>query len=124
MIKKLTDSLGEWLYLVFRVIVGLMFLAHGTGKLFGWGGNAIDPGFSLVFLAGIIETIVGLAIALGAYTRWAGALGSVTMIVAYFYAHAPNGWLPLANKGELALMYFAAFLILMKEGGGKWSVKE
>lgn len=124
MIKNITDKYGEWFYLVFRVLVGLMFLTHGTAKLFGWGGNAVDPGFTLIFLAGIVETLVGITATIGLYTRWAGALGAVTMLVAYFYAHAPNGWLPLANKGELALMYFAAFLVLMKGGGGKWSIKE
>lgn len=74
---KLIERYSDYLYFVFRVFVGLLFFQHGAQKLFGWfGGNAVEL-LGLMGLAGLIESVGGLAIALGLFTRpfaFAGAL--------------------------------------------------
>ena len=71
----------------------------------------------------MIEFFGGLALAVGLFTRLAALGGLATMISAYFIAHFPNGWVPIMNKGELAVLYFAAFLILIIYGAGKFSLE-
>lgn len=117
----------DYIYFVFRVFVGLLFLQHGLQKLFGAfggiGGNAVELS-SLFGAAGIIEFIAGIVITLGLFTRLAAFIAAIEMLVAYFMVHAPNGSIPLLNQGELALLYFASFLVLMVHGAGKWSVEK
>ena len=119
------NKFQEYLYFVFRVVVGLLFLQHGGQKLFGWfgglGGNPAEL-ISLMGLAGVIEFFGGLAIVLGLFTRLTAAIAAVEMIVAYFVAHTPQGQIPLLNKGEPALLFFASFLVLLAYGPGKWSL--
>lgn len=117
--EKFCGKYGDWLYLLFRVLVGLMFFLHGWMKLFG-----DSPVAGLFLVAGIIELIVGAGVFLGFFTRGLAIVGGVQMLVAYFYAHASGGLSPLVNKGELALMYFAAFLVLNKLGAGIWSLEK
>jgi len=122
MINKIAEKYGNWMYVVFRVFVGLMFFQHGAQKLFGWFGGQSAELISLMGLAGAIETVGGILIAVGFLTRWAAAVSAIQMLAAYFMMHFPKSWTPIANKGELALLYFAAFLVLIKEGAGRWSV--
>ncbi|MEK6960826.1 MAG: DoxX family protein [Nanoarchaeota archaeon] len=122
MIKKIAEKYGDQMYIVFRVFVGLMFFQHGAQKLFGWFGGQSAGLFTLMGLAGIVETFGGILIAIGLLTRWAAAVSAIQMLAAYFMMHFPKAWTPIANKGELALLYFAAFLVLMKEGAGKWGI--
>ena len=58
------------------------------------------------------------------FTRLAAAVSAIEMVIAYFKVHAPNGLIPLVNQGELALLYFVAFLVLMVYGAGKWSLEK
>ena len=117
----------DYFYLVFRVFVGLLFLQHGLQKVFGMfggiGGNTV-PLMSLFGAAGLIELIAGIAITLGLFTRLAAAASAIEMVVAYFIVHVPNGLIPLVNQGELALLYFASFLVLILYGAGKWSLEK
>ncbi|MBI2508306.1 DoxX family protein [Candidatus Woesearchaeota archaeon] len=119
------NKFQDYLYFVFRVVVGLLFLQHGGQKLFGWfgglGGNPAEL-VSLMGLAGIIEFFGGLAIVLGLFTRLAAGVTAIEMIIAYFMAHAPRGAIPLLNQGEPALLFFASFLVLLAYGAGKWSL--
>ena len=121
------NSYKDYLYFVFRVFVGLLFLQHGLQKLFGaFGGVGGQPVelLSLFGLAGLIEFLGGIAIAVGLFTRLAAFISAIEMLVAYFTVHAPNGLIPLVNQGELALLYFATFLVLMVYGAGKWSLEK
>jgi len=127
----------DYFYFVFRVFVGLLFLQHGLQKLFGLlGGYGIpgtagflaDLGFPVpiffAYIAGGIELIAGLAIALGIFTRLGATLAAIEMPIAYFMAHVPNGLIPIVNQGELALLYFAAFLVIIAFGARKWSLEK
>lgn len=116
--EKFCEKYGDWLYLLFRALVGLMFFLHGWVK---FAEEQAPTGLFLV--AGIVELVVGAGVFLGFFTRGLAIVGGVQMLVAYFYVHASGGLSPLVNKGELALMYFAAFLVLNKLGAGIWSLE-
>jgi len=103
----------EYGYMIFGLIVGILFAMHGLQKLFGWFGGEKQALMSLMGAAGVIELAVGLCIIAGMYVSYAAILGAITMLVGYFMFHAPQGWNPLTNKGELALLYFAAFMVLI-----------
>ena len=109
------------MYVLFRLIVGGLFMLHGVTKYGLLGGSAVEMG-SLLWFAGVIETVGGLFLVLGLFTRVVAAICAAEMLVAYFMAHFPQGWSPLANKGEPALLFFAAFLVLAGHGAWKWSL--
>ena len=119
MMDTLAKRYGSAMHVVFRVLVGLMFFLHG-GQKFGWFGGQAQPLMGLMGAAGIIEIVVGLLVLVGFWTRFAAAVGAVEMIVAYGMVHASGGWNPLVNKGELALLYLGAFLVLVAYGAGPW----
>jgi putative oxidoreductase len=73
-------------------------------------------------VAGILEFLGGLLVLLGLFTRPVAFLLSGEMAVAYFMVHAPQGFWPLLNRGELAVLYSFVFLYLAVAGGGAWSV--
>lgn len=109
------------LYAVFRIVFGLLFASHGAQKLFGmFGGEKVDV--PLMILAGWIELLGGLLIALGLFTGIAAFITSGMMAVAYFMAHAPGGFWPLVNHGEAAVLYCFAFLYMAARGSGPLSL--
>lgn len=111
------------IYAFFRFFAGLLFLFHGTQKLFGFPGDR-DPVAlsSLAGMAGLIETVGGLMIALGFYAAPAAFVASGTMAVAYFLRHAGQGFLPIVNRGELAVLYCFGFLLIAAMGSGRYSI--
>jgi putative oxidoreductase len=109
-------------YAIFRVLVGLFFVLHGAQKLFGILGGSAQPLVSLMGIAGIIEFVGGILIALGLFTVPVAIVTALEMLVAYVMAHAPKGALPIANGGELALLFFAAFFYIIFEGSGRYSL--
>ena len=110
-------------YALMRIMVGLLFLSHGLSKLvhFPVPPPPEAPAF-VIYAAGPIELLCGLLVALGLLTRWAAFLASGTMAVAYFLAHFPRGFFPIANGGELAVLYCFTFLLIAAHGAGIWSV--
>ena len=114
----------DYAYFIFRVLVGLLFLQHGLQKLFGMFGGKSAELFSIMGLAGIIEFLAGISIALGIFARFGAFFAALQMAVAYFMAHSSKGLVPILNMGELALLYFAAFLAIMAFGAGKWSLEK
>ena len=108
-------------YVVFRILVGLMFLLHGIGKVQGIYAGSLAL-FSLMGLAALIETLGGLLILIGLAVRPAALVSALEILIAYFMAHASKGLSPLSNGGEAALLYFAAFLVLLGYGSGAFSL--
>lgn len=121
MIKNFLKQNSDYFYLAFRIIIGILFLLHGLQKIPGVLQGSI-PFFSLLGLAGIIETIAGPMIILGLFTRYVASLTAIEMAVALFTMHFPTGINPLYNNGEPALLFFAAFLVLIAYGSGKYSI--
>lgn len=119
---------AERAYALFRIVVGAQFALHGVqkvlGMLGGFGGTpgATAPFPSQMWIGGVIELVGGAAVALGLFTRPAAFLSSGTMAVAYFQFHQPGGILPLQNKGELAVIYCFAFLVIATKGTGVWGL--
>jgi putative oxidoreductase len=109
-------------YLLLRVVFGLAFAEHGAQKLFGLIGGTRVHLVSLMGLAGGIELAAGLLVAFGIFPRWAALVASGEMAYAYFTVHAPHGFWPIVNRGELAVLYCVAFLYIAAHGGGRWSV--
>lgn len=113
---------------VLRIVAGLLFMQHGVQKLFGWlGGFGGTPGgtaelFSLMGLAGVLETFGGLLIVLGLLTRPVAFILAGEMVVAYFMAHLPNGFFPIQNGGEPAVLYCFIYLALLANGPGAFSI--
>ncbi|MFA5796680.1 MAG: DoxX family protein [Candidatus Woesearchaeota archaeon] len=109
----------DYFFFVFRVIFGIVFLLHGLFKL-GVLGNPAMTGLMLV--VGIGEVLVGLGIIFGLFTRLAAVGGLIIMIGALVTAHFPKGLNPLANGGEPAYLFFAAFLVILALGYKKWGL--
>jgi putative oxidoreductase len=109
---------------VLRAVAGFLFVVHGTQKLFGFpapmpGGAELSP---LVLTAGVIEVAGGVLLLLGLLTRPVAFVLSGEMAFAYFKTHAPQGFWPLINGGELAVLYCFLFLFIAAAGPGPWSV--
>lgn len=109
----------------FRILIGLMFALHGTSKVFGWpsvNGGAAPVGSWPFWWAGVIEVVVGVALTLGVLARLAALLGAGEMAYAFLTQHLPKGLLPIANGGELAVLYLLAFLLIAFAGAGAFAV--
>jgi len=114
---------------VLRIMIGLLFLEHGTAKVLAfphvqnhvaWMLTSLNPG-----IQGLIELVGGLLIALGLLTRPVAFILSGDCAVAYFMAHASRGFFPLqngGNGGELAIVYTFVFLYFSVAGAGAWSL--
>jgi putative oxidoreductase len=113
-------------FALLRIIAGLMFAMHGTQKLLGWPpmpAGMAGPLPPLMKVAGGIELLCGLLIAVGFFTGIAAVIASGEMAAAYFMGHASHGpfW-PLENQGELAVLYCFLWLFVAAHGAGIWSI--
>ncbi len=111
-------------FALFRLVIGLLFACHGGQKLLGFppGGHGRPPLASLAGISGIIELVCGLLVAVGFLSSVAALIASGEMAVAYFLQHAPHGFWPIENKGELAVVYCFVFLFIAAHGSGDWSI--
>ncbi len=111
---------------ILRIMAGLLFLAHGTQKFLGVpGGEYAMSGWAFAnagAYAGLIELVTGALIAIGLLTRPAAFLASGTMAFAYFMGHASQGFWPINNGGDAAILYCFVFLYLVFAGAGPVSV--
>jgi len=115
-------SFAPQTYALMRIVAGLLFLWHGTQKLFGFPVAAQGlPGF-IVYIAGPIEFFGGLLVMMGLFTHWAAFLCSGLMAAAYWMVHGTQALFPIENKGELAALYSFVFLYISARGAGIWSV--
>ena len=137
LIQKLAQSKAGFGALALRVPVGVIFMAHGAQKLFGWFGGyglegtgqwmasiGLGPGMLMAFLAGSAEFFGGLFILLGLLTRPAAAVLAVTMLVAIFSVHFENGLFMSNNGYEFGLALLAASVSLAFSGAGKAAIDE
>ncbi len=106
-----------------RIVVGLLFMQHGVQKLFaGFGADQAAEFLTQRWFAGILEFYGGGLIALGLFTRTVSIVLATEMMIAWFQAHAPRGWIPVMNGGELAVFFCFTYLYLAANGGGSFSV--
>jgi putative oxidoreductase len=123
----LNQRWSERMLSVLRVVVALLFLQHGLAKLFAFPHVAAFDNLhlvSLIGLAGVIELVGGALLLVGLHTRIAAFVMSGEMAFAYFMSHAPRGFFPILNGGELAVLYCFLVLYFAAAGGGAWSLDE
>ena len=85
-----------------RIVVAALFMKHGTQKLFGFPGGDVGQLNTLVTIAGVLEFGGGLLMLIGLAVRPVAFVLSGQMAVAYFMVHAPRGFYPALNGGEMA----------------------
>jgi putative oxidoreductase len=124
----LSDTCAAWtprVLSILRIMSGLLLLQHGTAKYLSIpvvpAVANVSP-TSLPGIAGIIELIGGTLLVIGLFSRPAAFICSGMTAAAYFIAHAPRGFYPILNGGELAALYAFVFLYIAFAGGGPWSV--
>jgi len=121
--KPFLSQYSSHCYALMRIVVGFLFLWHGSQKLFAFPSAmpAGVPAF-ITYIAGPIELIGGILVMIGLFTHWAAFLASGLMAFAYWIGHGTTAVLPIQNKGELAALYCFVFLFIATQGGGIWSV--
>lgn len=140
MFKKLLGTPDDKLMTVLRLVLGVVFFAHGAQKMLGWFGGYGFKGTMgfftqvahipapLAFLAIAAEFFGGLGLIVGLLTRVAAFGISVNMLVAIFAVHLPNGFFMNwtgQQKGEgfeYHLLVLAITTVLMIRGAGAFSI--
>src|SRR5262245_40250616 len=96
-----------------RIMVALLLLQYGMAKHLGFPVfeylNEVQP-YSLPWIAGLFELVGGALLLIGLFTRPVAFILSGLMAFAYFLGHAPKGFLPLINRGDLAVLFCFVFL--------------
>ena len=115
---------------ILRIVAGLLFLEHGTAKMFNFplAANATAHAYNVMAFpagpAGIIEVVGGTLIVLGLFSRYAAFIASGEMAVAFWIAHFPRSPFPLLNGGGEAVLYCFVFLFLAAAGPGKFALNQ
>ncbi len=115
------DKYGSLILGITRIVVGLLFVEHGTAKLLHFpvvpmfASGSLPP---MILASGVIELVGGALVALGFFSRIAAFVCSGQMAVAYFMVHFAQGFFPILNGGELAIVYCFVFLYLAAAGPG------
>jgi putative oxidoreductase len=116
--ERILGRCAPYFYAFLRIVAGFLFACHGAQKLFGlFGGQQVMLN-SQAGLAGVIELVAGVMIAVGFFTSFAAFIASGEMAYAYFMIHSPNGRLPIRNGGELSALYSFIFLYMSARGTG------
>ena len=112
---------------ILRLMTGLLFWQHGATKLFGLLGGRPVPFPQLRWFAGVLEFFGSPLIALGALTRPLAFILAGEMATAFWTSHFPRGfegqgfW-PIQNAGEPAVLFCFIYLFLVTAGPGRLSV--
>jgi putative oxidoreductase len=111
---------------ILRIMTGLLFLEHGTAKLFDFPHQPDHKAFVLMTLVpgiqGLLELVGGALLTVGLFTRIVAFILAGDMAVAYFMVHAPQNFFPMLNRGDAAILYSFVFLYFFVAGGGAWSL--
>jgi putative oxidoreductase len=119
------DRYAPYALAALRIVAALIFMEHGTQKLFGFPAppeKGLTPTLSLLWIGGIVELIGGLLVLVGLFTRPVAFLLAGEMAVAYWMFHAPRSLYPVLNGGDAAILYCFVFLLLVFTGPGALSV--
>ena len=119
------DRYAPYALAALRIVAALIFMEHGTQKLFGFPAppTSGQPALlSLSGIGGIMEFVGGLLLLVGLFTRPVAFLLSGEMAVAYWMFHAPRDFYPVLNGGDAAILYCFVFLLFVFTGPGAWSI--
>ena len=128
--ERFLGRYSPYIYAIMRIVTGFLFIWHGTQKWFNFPPQQPPPGSPapagispLMAVAGTIELVFGLMIMFGLFAGIAAFIASGEMAVAYFMGHfSIQNFLPLQNRGELAVLYSFIFLYIASRGSGAWSI--
>lgn len=122
--RRFLGEYESYIYALLRVVVGFMFMQHGTQKLLGFppSGKPAAALDAFMTFGGVLELALGAMVLIGLFTSVAAFLASGMMAVAYFMVHQKMGALPIQNQGELAALYCFVFLFIAARGSGICSV--
>ncbi|WP_236020507.1 DoxX family protein [Sabulicella rubraurantiaca] len=124
----MTDTLDRYAphaLAVLRIATAIIFMLHGTQKLFGFPAppsSGLPEVFPLFWIGAVLEFVGGFLILLGLLTRPVAFFLSGEMAVAYWMFHAPRSLYPTLNGGDAAILYCFVFLLLVFTGPGAWSL--
>ncbi|MBO9740906.1 DoxX family protein [Xanthomonas axonopodis pv. begoniae] len=120
--------------LMLRIAGGGFLLPHGLGKLLGWFGGPGLTGFAaelqqfglpsaapLPLLLALVQSLSGLAVLLGVWTRFSAALAALFIATTVLVA-VPKGWFWMHGGVEYPLMWMVVLLAVAAVGGGDWSL--
>ncbi|KAA3500654.1 DoxX family protein [Rhizobium rhizogenes] len=108
-----------------RIIAALLFIEHGTQKLFGFPASQMQGSLpTLMLVAALLELVGGILVLIGLFTRPVAFILSGQMAVAYFMAHAPSSPFPALNGGDAAILFCFVFFYLVFAGPGAFSADE
>ncbi|MDK1494699.1 DoxX family protein [Sinorhizobium sp. 7-81] len=119
------DRYSPYALAALRIVTALIFMEHGTQKMFGFPGppeQGLPALFSLSGISGLMELVGGLFILVGLLTRPVAFLLAGEMAVAYWMVHAPQSFFPVLNGGDASILYCFVFLLLVFTGPGAWSI--
>jgi putative oxidoreductase len=116
------SAYSEHVFAVLRVVAGLMFACHGAQKWFGVLGGTVAIHTTKGAIAGTVELVGGILIAIGLFTRIAAFISSGEMAFAYFLVHAKTSFWPIVNKGDLPIVYCFLFLYIAVRGPRRFSL--
>lgn len=122
--ERFLGRYSPYIYALFRIVFGLMFVMHGTQKFFNVPASKNGPMelAGLMLVGAAIETVCGLMILTGFFASIGAFIASGMMATAYFMVHHPMSWFPIQSGGELAVAYCFAFLYIASRGSGVLSV--
>ncbi len=124
----MSSSLDRWspyALAVLRIVTALLFMEHGTQKLFGFPAppqSGTPPLFSLYGIGAVLEFAGGLLVLLGLFTRPVAFILAGEMAVAYWMFHASRSFYPVLNGGDAAILFCFVFLLLVFTGPGALSI--
>jgi len=118
---------APYLRSVLRIVAAFLFVQFGTAKLIAFPaaimpGGVTAPIGSLPGIAGLLESVGGLLLLVGLFTRPVAFILAGEMAVAYFMGHAPQGFWPVLNQGHPAVLFCFVWLYLSSAGPGPWSL--
>jgi putative oxidoreductase len=127
---RLLGQYSEYIYAIMRIVLGFLFVTHGTQGLFGlppmpanMPHMELSPGMIAFLTTGaVVQLVCGLLIFVGLFASVAAFIASGEMAVAYFVFHQPQGALPASNGGDAAVLFCFIFLYIAARGSGIWSV--
>ena len=119
MFNRFPDNLGVWSLTLLRLVTAFLFWQHGAQKLFGWFESGPVDFLALHWYAGVLEFFGPFFIGFGLFTRPVAFLLAGEMAFAYFIAHFPQGFWPVPNGGERAVLFCFVYLLLVAHGPGR-----
>jgi len=114
-----------------RVVVGIMFVVHVMGKFHAGPAavaanalakNGLEPALLWAYVIMFLESVGGICLIVGLFTRFFAAALAIEMLVALIFVHPPKGYAAGGGGYEYVLLIGAVCFVLSMRGGGPYSL--